>query len=121
MDGFEDFSNFEEPKEARGIAAFGDVAKLVVEKIGGGVLNGAFERHTGIKDVDVAGAIGMAGGILAPAVVDAYTPKPDEPFMDTLQRQAAWTVGIASLAVVTAGAGYLAWTWLRKPIEEGEE
>jgi len=123
VDGFEDFAKFAELNESqgRGLAAFGDVAKLVVERIGGGILNGAFERHTGIKDVDVAGTIGMAGDILVPAVADAYTPQPDEPFFDTLQRQAAWTVGLASVAVVTVGVGWVAWSWLKKHEDEGEE
>jgi hypothetical protein len=113
-----------ESDESRGLRALGDVARLVVERIGGGALNGVFKRHTGIEDVDVAGTIGMAGDILVPAVKEAYSAQPDEPFFDTLQRRVVWTVGIAGVVALAAGGGYLVWTWLKKPVgdqDEGED
>lgn len=101
----------------RGLAAFGDVARLILERVGGGIVNGAFKRHTGIEDVDVAGTLGMAGEILAPAVGEAYSAQPNEPVLDTLQRRAAWTLGLAGTLVLVAGVGYVAWTWLKKSPE----
>jgi len=104
------------------MAAFGDVAKLVAEKLGSSLLNGAFKRHTGIEDVDVAGTLGMAGETLAPVVQDAYAATPDEPALETLQRRVVWSFGLAGVLVLTIGSGYLIWTWLKKSEdEEGED
>ena len=111
-----------QPNTGRGIAAFGDVARAVAEKVGGSLLNGAFKRHTGIEDVDVAGAIGMAGETLAPVVQDAYAAAPDESVLDTLQRRVVWSFGLVGALVLTVGSGYLIWTWIKKSeYEEGED
>ena len=102
-----------------GLAAFADVAILAANKIGGSILNGLVERHMGIKDVEVAETLGMAGTTLAPVVRNAYAAQPDETLMDTIQRRVVWTFGLAGIAVLTVGTGWVLWSYLKK--EEDEE
>lgn len=91
-----------------------DVAGVAAKRIGGRVLNGVVERHLGFDDVDVAGALGMAGDVIVPAVRDAYSAQPDEPWTQTWGRRVKWTAGIVGGAAVLGGVVWVGWHWLGK-------
>jgi hypothetical protein len=104
-----------QPNQGRGIAAFGDVGKLIVQKLGGRLLNSAVERHTGMKDVDIAGAVGMAGTVLKPVVEEAYSGQQlGETKLDVVQRRVVWSFGLGGIAVLTLGGAWALWHWLGK-------
>lgn len=89
-----------------------DIAGLAAKRVGGRVLNGVVERHLGMDDVDVAGALGMAGGALFPVFRQAYEKQPGEPWWATWGRRAKWTAAIVGTVAVVGGAGYLGWKYL---------
>ncbi len=60
-----------------------DIAGIAAKKIGGRVLNGVVERHLGMDDVDVAGAVGLVSGAVIPMVKDAYSVHEGEPWYET--------------------------------------
>lgn len=98
-----------------------DIAGIAAKKVGGRVLNGVVERHLGMDDVDVAGALGMAGGALYPVFRDAYSEQPGEPWYATWGRRLKWTAAIAGGVAVVGGTGYLVWKYLGKKEETYEE
>lgn len=89
-----------------------DIAGLAAKRVGGRVLNGVVERHLGMDDIDVAGALGMAGGALFPVFKQAYEKQPGEPWWATLGRRAKWTAAIVGTVAAVGGVGYLGWRYL---------
>jgi hypothetical protein len=98
-----------------------DVAGVAARKIGGRVLNGVVERHLGFDDVDVAGALGMAGDVIVPAVKTAYAAQPEEPWTQTWGRRAKWTLGIAAGITAVGGLVWIGYRYLGKPSEPKDE
>ena len=97
-----------------------DVAGVAARRIGGRVLNGVVERHLGFGDVDVAGALGLAGDVIVPAVKDAYSVQLEEHWTQTWGRRVKWTAGILGGIAVVGGAAYVGYRWLGKKNEEAE-
>jgi hypothetical protein len=99
-----------------GIGAW-DIAGIAAKKVGGRVLNGVVERHLGMDDVDVAGAVGMAGGALFPVFRDAYSAQHGEPWYSTWGRRLKWTAAIVGTTAAVGGVAYLGWKYLGKKEE----
>jgi len=105
-----------EQQTDNGIGAW-DIAGIAAKRVGGRVLNGVVERHLGMDDVDVAGALGMAGGALLPVFKDAYTQHPGEAWWLTWGRRLKWTAAIAGTVATVGGVAYLGWKYLGKKEE----
>lgn len=104
----------------QGIGAWG-IAGIAAKRVGSRVLNGVVERHLGMDDVDIAGALGMAGGALFPVFRNAYSEQPGEPWYQTWGRRAKWTAAIVGTAAAVGGVAWLGWKYLGKKEEAVED
>jgi len=92
-----------------------DVAGVIAKQLGGRLVNGVVERHTGINDIDVAGTAGMVGTAVVPIIASAYRGQPDDTWVWRWERRIRWTFGLGLGVGAIVGGGYLAWKYLRKP------
>lgn len=117
-----DWSPQDHAQPDTGLGAW-DIAGIAARRVGGRVLNGVVERHLGVDDVDVAGALGMASDALVPVVKNAYSEQPGEPWWSTWGRRLKWTAAIVGTTAAVGGVCYLGWRFLgtKEEVDEDEE
>lgn len=97
------------------------IAGLAVRKIGGRLLDGVVERHTGIEDVNLSGTIETVGTAVAPMIADAYSVKPNEGLIQRWERRLRWSLGIGVGLTAVIGVGWIAWRHLKKPEDVSDD
>lgn len=90
-----------------------NIAKVTAAKLGGRVLDGVVERHTGVS-VGLSDTLNMAGGAVVPMISEAYTQQPEDTFLSLWERRARWSLGLAAAAAAFGGAGYAAYRMLKR-------